>query len=66
MQAAGLTLTLQSKFAANTVFAPTNEAFVTLFKRLDVTQAKLLADTARIKEVRAAIAMQQEIAFLGR
>jgi uncharacterized surface protein with fasciclin (FAS1) repeats len=52
MQAAGLTLTLQSKYAANTVFAPTNEAFASLFKRLDVSQAELLADTAKITEVR--------------
>jgi Fasciclin domain len=51
MQAAGLTLTLQSKYAANTVFAPTNEAFASLFKRLDVSQGKLFADTAKITEV---------------
>ena len=53
-QAAGLTLTLQSKYSANTIIAPTNEAFDSLFKRLDVSQAELFADTAKIAEVRPA------------
>lgn len=56
MQAAGLTLTLQSKYAADTVFASTNAAFASLFKRLDVSQAELLADTAKIAEVSPASA----------
>ena len=56
MQAAGLTLTLQSKYAADTVFASTNEAFTHLFKRLDVSQTELLADTAKITEVSPASA----------
>ena len=51
LQAAGLGAILQSNTEANTAFAPTNQAFLALEQKLNLTAAELLANTPLITKV---------------